>query len=76
LKEKIFFIFTFSNRNQSKKLVELRSDILNFNALFHYLNVVSDGEKHVFVENKVWILDENENGLINMKEAINHFLNT
>jgi len=76
LKEKIFFIFTFSNRNQSKKLVELRSDILNFNALFHYLNVVSDGEKHVFVENKVWILDENENGLKNMKEAINHFLNT
>jgi hypothetical protein len=76
LKEKIFLIFTFSNRNQSKKLAELRSDILNFNAMFHFLNVVSDGEKHAFVENKVWILDDNEIGLKNMKEAINHYLNT
>jgi hypothetical protein len=76
LKEKIFLIFTFSNRNQLKKLAELRSDILNFNALFQYLNVVSDGEKHVFVDNKVWILDENEIGLKNMQEAINHYLNT
>jgi len=76
LKEKIVFIFTFSNRNQSKKLADLRSDILNFNALFHYLNVASDQEKHVFVEKKVWILDENEIGLKNMIEAINDYLNT
>ena len=75
LKEKIFLIFTFSNRNQSK-LAELRSDILNFNAMFQILNVVSDEEKHAFVENKVWILDENEIGLKNMREAINHYLNT
>ena len=65
LKEKIFFVFTFSNG--SKYLVELRNDILKFNTLFDYL-MVSGFEKSKFCLEKVWILNKiNQEELTTLK---------
>ena len=65
LKEKIFFVFTFSNG--SKDLVEFRNDILKFNTLFDYL-MVSEFEKSKFCLEKVWIFNKkNQEELITLK---------
>jgi len=65
LKEKIFFVFTFSNG--CKNLVELRNDILKFNTLFDYL-MVSEFEKNKFCLEKVWSVNKiHQEDLITLK---------
>jgi GTP-binding protein EngB required for normal cell division len=68
LKEKIFFVFTFSS---IKELSELQKHISRFNSLFNLLTVL---DKEAFVENKVWMLSENKIDLENMNETINRYL--
>lgn len=71
LKEKIFFVFTFSNG--SKSSTELRDDILKFDTLFDYLTV-SSKEKYDFVIDKIWALGKVE--LQMMTESFHNFLNS
>ena len=70
LKEKLFFVYTFSS---NKELSELQNHILRFNSLFHLLTVL-DKEKQAFVKNKVWMLGKNKIDLENMNETINSYL--
>jgi predicted GTPase len=75
LKEKLFFIFTYSsNKLNEITQTQLRKDFYNFNSLFKFLSV-SDLEKKHFVEKKVWMLGTNRFELEDMKKEINIYLN-
>ncbi len=74
LKEKLFFIFTYSsNKLNEITQTQLRKDFHNFNSLFNFL-IVSDLEKKHFVEKKVWMLSKNVLDLDDMEKEINSYL--